>query len=446
MFPESKKALKPNLPISRIVKTWWPLAASWLLMGIEVPVLSMVMARLANPEINLAAYGGIVYPISLIIEAPIIMLLSASVALCKDWATYQKIYRFMMVTGFLLTVLHALLAFTPLYDVIIRGWLGAPPETIEPGRIGLILMLPWTWSIGYRRFQQGVMIRFGHSEAVVAGTLIRLAADTIGVTFGFLVGTIPGIVVATCAQSAGVIAEAVFAGFRVQPILKNELRQAAPVQPLTWWEFARFYIPLALTSLLSLIWQPIGSAALSRMDQPLQSLAIWPVVSGLISVLRSFGYAMNETVVAMLDEARSSASLRRFTLFLCVTTTAFTLLITATPLAWFWFNGISALSTTLASMACIALWISTPLPALTVLQSWYQGAILFGKKTRAIPESIAIFFIVILLILGGGVILYHGPGIYLAEAGFVLAIFLQTAWLWLRSRKIMAAVNLRDSV
>ena len=59
----------------RIYYTWWPLAASWLLMGIELPAISAVIARLENPTINLAAYGGIVFPLALIIESPIIMMM-----------------------------------------------------------------------------------------------------------------------------------------------------------------------------------------------------------------------------------------------------------------------------------------------------------------------------------------------------------------------------------
>jgi len=55
------------LSLSRIFKVWIPLAASWLLMGMELPILSAVVARLAEPEINLAAYGGIVFPLALII-------------------------------------------------------------------------------------------------------------------------------------------------------------------------------------------------------------------------------------------------------------------------------------------------------------------------------------------------------------------------------------------
>src|SRR5512142_972670 len=165
------------LTYRQILKTWWPLAFSWLLMSVEIPMLSAVIARLPNPEINLAAYGGIVYPLSLIIEAPVIMLLAASVALSRHRQAYARIRRFMLAAGLLLTGLHALVAFTPLYYGVVEGLIGAPKEIVEPARIGLMLMLPWTGSIAYRRFQQGVLIRFGHSGSVGVGTLVRLSAD-----------------------------------------------------------------------------------------------------------------------------------------------------------------------------------------------------------------------------------------------------------------------------
>ena len=38
----------------KIFDTWWPLALSWLLMGLELPAISAVIARLENPEIHLA--------------------------------------------------------------------------------------------------------------------------------------------------------------------------------------------------------------------------------------------------------------------------------------------------------------------------------------------------------------------------------------------------------
>ena len=429
----------------KIFITWLPLAASWALMAAELPVLSAIIARLKNPEIHLAAYGSVVSPIALIIESPIIMLLAASTALSKDWISYKKLRRFMFTTSAILTSIHIIIAFTPLYYVVVKQIIGVPEVIVEPARIGLMIMVPWTGSIAYRRFNQGVLIRFGHSSAVWIGTLIRLTADVTVLMIGYYLRDIPGIVVASCAVIAGVVSEAMYIGIRVQPVLNNEVKKTAIIAPqLTRKSFLAFYIPLALTSFLFLFVQPIGSAAMSRMPNALESLAVWPVVSGLIFLLRSLGVAYNEVVVAFLDKPGSSIPLRRFTIILGSLATLILLLVTITPLAEFWFSKVSALSPKLTEMALKGLWIAIPMPALSTLQSWYQGSILHSKNTRGIPEAVIIFLITVVGILTYGVINGKILGLYIGLTAFVAGMFVQTIWLWVRSRPAMLEVNRRD--
>ena len=57
-----------------------PLAATWLMMAAEGPLLAALIARLAEPTFNLAAYG-VAFSLALIIEDPVIMMMSASNAL-----------------------------------------------------------------------------------------------------------------------------------------------------------------------------------------------------------------------------------------------------------------------------------------------------------------------------------------------------------------------------
>ncbi len=436
--------ISPGLSTKRIFRTWWPLAASWMLMSMELPVLSAVIARLANPEINLAAYGGIIFPMALIIESPIIMLLSASTALCKDKASYHKLHRFMMTAGAILTLLHIFIAFTPAYYFVARQLIGLPENVVEPGRLGLMLITPWTWSIAYRRFQQGVLIRYGHSDAVGFGTVIRLTGGALVLVTGYLIGSVPGVAVGALAQSVGVVSEAIYAGMRVQVVLRDDLEHQPSVPAISWRSFAHFYIPLAMTSLLGLMWQPLGSAALSRMPDPLISLAVWPVVSGLISMFRSFGFALNEVVVALLDEEGSFFNLRRFVFSLAGIVTGLQLLALLTPAAMFWFAGVSALSQDMANRAWSAFWLAIPMAGLTVFQSWFQGTILFGRQTRAIPEATAIFLGVFVITAVTGIMTAQLPGLYIGILGFVAANLAQASWLWLRSRKSMALVRGRD--
>jgi hypothetical protein len=353
----------------------------------------------------------------------------------------------MMTTSAILTILHRQIRFTPLYYFLVSGVLGAPQEIVEPGRIGLMIMLPWTWSIAYRRFNQGVLIRFGHTRTIGAGTAIRLSADGMVLAAGYLIGTLPGIVVASLAVAAGVISEAVYAGIVVRPVLRRQVMTALPSgDRLTLRSFLAFYVPLVLTSLLGLLAQPIGSAGLSRMPEALTSLAVWPVVTGLIFMTRSLGVAYNEVVVASLDVPGSARNLRRFALFLVAATSGILLLLTATPLSGIWFERISALSPRLAALARNALWLAVPLPALSVFQSWFQGSILHSRRTRGITEAVVIFLGASGSVLIAGVAWGQTTGLYVGILALAAGTLLQTGWLWHRSRPALESIWKRDAI
>ena len=157
----------------------------------------------------------------------------------------------------------------------------------------MIIMTPWTWAIAHRRFNQGVLIRFGQSKAVGWGTLVRLIAD---VTVLFTCYTLAqsfdspniGIIAATAAVSAGVVAEAAYAAWRVRPIVRDVLPGAKSSEPpLDRKQFLSFYVPLALSPLLGLAAQPVLTAGISRMPSPTESLAILPAVNGFTFLFRS---------------------------------------------------------------------------------------------------------------------------------------------------------------
>ncbi len=402
-------------------------------MGLELPVVSAVMARLPHPEISLAAYGGVVFPISMIVEAPIIMLLSASTALSKDWHSYRLVRAFMMRAGFVLTALHVLVAFTPLYGIIVGGLIHPPAEILGPARLGLMVMTPWTWSIAYRRFHQGVLIRDGRSHMIGIGTIVRLSANVLVLAGGWALGRYPGILVGSSAVAAGVVAEAVFVGFAVRPVLRDRLRHAPPVDPpLTFAVFRRFYVPLAMTSFLGLVGAPVVSAALGRMPRALDSLAVWPVINGVTFILRSLGFAFNEVVVALFDEPGAVRALRRFAMLLGAGTSAVLLAVAVGPVARFYFGRLSALSPVLTVLAAQAIWIVVPMPFLSAFQSLHQGSIVHGRKTRGITEAVGIFLAgncAVLLALSGT----HWPGLFVGLAAFVTGSVLQLLWLRHRS-------------
>jgi hypothetical protein len=228
-------------------------------------------------------------------------------------------------------------------------------------------------------------------------------------------------------------------------VIRNELKKAPPVaEPVTLRSFLHFYIPLVMTSLLIMLTPLIVSATLSHMPMSLESLAVWPVIIGLIAMFRNLGIAYNEVVVALLDRPQSWRNLRRFTRLLAVSTTVLLLLIALSPFSKIWFMRITALDPDLARMALLSLWIAIPLPALGALQSWFQGAILYSRRTRAITESVLIYLLTFALLAFGGVIWGKSTGLYIGLTTLLVSTLAQTAWLWLRSRHVLQEVRLRD--
>ena len=409
-------------------------------MGLELPAVSAVMARLADPEIHLAAYGGVVFPISLVIEAPVIMLLTASTALSKNWASYRFLRGFMVQLAGSLTLLHILVAFTPLYDVVVSGILGIPQAIVEPARVGLMLMTPWTAAIAVRRFQQGVLIRFGDTRSIGMGTALRLTASSSVLATGLLLENIPGIVVATAAVSLGVLIEAVFIHCRVQPFIKvMRTQETGASDSLTMRQLVTFYLPLAITPLVTIIALPIGSAALSRMPRALDSLAVWPVLAGLSFTMRSFGLAFKEVVVALLPRPESVQTLGRFAKLLATATSSLLILIAATPLANLWFADVAGLSPELTALGVSAIWLAIFMPALSVVESFFQGILVHGRQTKAITEAVLIYLMTSSTILMIGT--YYGQltGIYVGVTAVVTGLSLEAMWLWKRSQSLITS-------
>ncbi len=440
------KTTRREIPLSmqKILSTWLPLVGSWLMMSIERPILNAVLARLADPEIHIAAFGSVVSSISMIISAPGIMLLAASTAFSCDWPSYRKLRKFTLVLGGTLSALCLLVAVTPIYDFIVNVLLEAPEELVEPGRIGLLCLVPFSLAVSYRRFQQGAMIRSGHSNIVGQVTLIRLVTVGVILTIGMVLKTIPGTLLAGLAHGLGVYSEAIFSGVRVRKILP-EIKAAPPVETvLTLKRFIRFYIPLALTSSLTLLFTPLISAAVSRMPDPIESLAIWSVVMSFIALFRTPGMAYKEVVVALLKEPGGYPALRRFAKIASIAITAIVIVVVATPLSNLWFTHIANLAVDDVVTARIVMAIEIPIGLVMIFTSLFQGIVVSFEGTGVIAEAVVVFITSLIIILIIGVITESYKGVFVAAASLMFAYLMQMMWLMWRSRKQRRALAIGE--
>ena len=402
-------------------------------MGLEQPAIAAIIARLPDPKVQLGAYGSVVLPICLLIEAPIIMMLAASTELSRDRTRYATVVRYTRVMGMVLTGLHLLVAATPLGAFIIESALSVPTAVAEAAKPGLWLMVPWSWAIAARRTGQGLLIRHGRSRIVGLATGVRLVVSSSVLLVGLRTEAASGVEIGAAALSAGVLCEAAFVRVFTARVVRD-MPEHSEAPPLTVPVFLAFYVPLALTPLVTLVIQPIGTAAISRMPDVVGSLAVWPVVVGLAFVVQSVGLALNEVVVALVARPEGRAALWRFTWQLAGTLTAIWVVFALSPLASLWFERVANLPPDLMRPALIGLVITAPQPAMRVLQSWYQGLLVAAHRTRPITESVVVFSVACGGVLLAGVLWQGTSGFYVAALGYSVGRIAQTVWLWVRCR------------
>ena len=422
--------------LNQVFRLWLPLAGSWVLMSIESPMLTAFVARMVSPEITLAAWGSLVYPISLAIEGPIIMLLTASTALAADRKAYDKLFKYMCFMSVILTLIHVILAFTPLYYFLAEGLMGIPEPLLEPGRIGLQIMTPWTIMIAWRRLNQGLMIKFGDSKSVAMGTVVRLVSLVSVLSIGKWFTSFSGIFVGSSAVAICVTMEALYAHIVVQKILRNKLPESSKQDEITRKSFTKFYLPLAIAPLTTLLVHPFGAAGMSRMPEALSSLAAWPVVYGLVFLTRSLGMAFNEVVVALVGKPNGKKELFRFTQILSLSAVAFLGIIAYTPLGEIWFRNVSGLSPSLTNLASVTIMFAVLMPGYQVYQAWYAGTLVHHNQTKGISESVMIYAGLALLGLWIGTQISTFSGIYWAINVFVFSGVCQTFFLRYRYKRI----------
>lgn len=373
-------------------------------MTAEGPIISTAINRLPNEVTMMAAYG-IVVSLSVLIESPIINLLATSTALVKDRASYLLVQTFTIHWMILLTIISILVAFTPLFDLIVVDLLDTPTEVARWVLPGMKIMIFWSAAIAWRRFLQGVMIHFGQTRKVAWGTGIRLVATT-GTAVSLAVFTdFPGVIIGATALMAGVMAEATYATIAIRPILKQELapdQPAAAGDPLTYSALFWFHLPLAATSVLLLLVQPMVTSSLARLPNPVISLAAWPILFQITLMARASALALPEVVIALNDKPDSFAPVRRFSFNLTWIITAIMLIFIITPLASFYIFVIQDMTSIVGGLVRSGVVYFLFFPALATIISWLRGLLINKRITKAVNMGMVINVVVtaVILLLG----------------------------------------------
>jgi len=427
-------AKKESLTYKKIFFFWIPLAATWLMMATEGPFLAAIIARLANPKFNLAAYG-VAFSFAVFIEAPVIMMMSASTALAKDRDSYIKLRNFTFVLSGITTLVLLTFIIPPIFYFIMQRLIGLPENVAKLTHQAFIVLIPWPGAIGYRRFYQGILIRSNMTRRVAYGTITRLMAIVMTSLTCYLFFDLNGAIIGTLSLAVAVSAEAVTSRIMAHTsvrrlLLKERESERSEETPISYRYITKFYYPLALTSILSIGVHPMVTFFMGQSRMPIESLAVLPVILSLVFIFRSIGLSFQEVGIALLGKNNQTFKpLRNFAFGLGIVLVGLLSFITLTPFSYIWFHKISGLSTELTIFAKFPAQIAILLPGLTVLISLQRALLINNKKTKPITIASSIEVIGISIILLVTIVTFNLIGAIAAVAALVMGRLLANGYL-----------------
>jgi progressive ankylosis protein len=391
-----------KLTYKKIFVFWLPLAATWLMMSVEGPFLAAVIARLAEPKYNLAAYG-VAFSFALIIEAPIIMIMSASTALVEDRESFLKLRNYTYFLNAVITIAMLIFLIPDVFQYIAVDLIELPQRVADLTYWATVVLLPWPGTIGYRRFYQGILIRNNQTKRVAYGTIIRLSSMAGTAIILYLNGNVPGVVVGAAALSAGVTIEAVASRVMSITVVRNLMQNTDQTKQLTYSAITKFYYPLALTSILALGVHPLVTFFVGQSRFALESLAVLPVITSLVFIFRAIGLSYQEVAISLVGKKLEGYKvIRNFAFILAIMVLVILSTIAFSPLAIIWLHSISGLSLELTNFARVPLQIMCLMPGLSVLLSLQRAILVATRKTAPITWATAseVFGIIVVMFIG----------------------------------------------
>ena len=422
--------------LRQMLGLWVPLAASMLIMVLETSIVNIGLGRSADAELALAAYG-VAYSIALLVEAPILMLIDASVARSVDYEAFAVVRRFTIFLGVIVTVLGLLLSATPLYGVIVERLMGIPADVAAWARPTLIILAFWSAPIGWRRSFQGVLIRANRTAIITIATGVRLAVLATVLFAGLALWPEQGAVVAGVAMDISVVVEALMVTLAARRALADNQVEAIASRSeerLTLKALWRFYGPLLVTSLIRQSIRPILSAGIAAAALARASLAAWPVTWGLAILIAGPGWSLQQLTTALATDEPALKSVSRFSLALSLGLAGILSLIAFTPLYGLVMGGIYNLSPELQDLSRPALGAMALLPLVLGAQSLYRGTLIRRGETKVVRSAILVNAAVLVTSLLAGIGWLPVTGVLLAAATTMLSNVAELAWLWRANR------------
>ncbi len=389
-----------------------PLAATSLLLTATNPILAAALARSVDPVIALAGYS-VAFAVCGVLYAPLFVMQQVAAARLLAEASFSPVKRFAYLTGAVMSIAGALIAYTAAGDVVFATVVGVGPEVLNEA----VRAMQWLWPVPFL-----TAVRAAHQGRLVAGhRTVPIAAATGGrtgvlavVSFALL-ATGGGAWVGAAAFTGGLVVEALVVMWSRTPELQLEREDCEADKE----NVARFSAPLMLNVLLWWGTPLIINAVLARTADPDPALAAFGVVEAMAWFIAAPVGQLQHASIALVGCSETHRRVRGWGATVALSMMAVLLVLSVPAIREPVLRNVFALDANLVALAGAALPIAAAYPLLYAIRQYYQGLFVRSGRTGVVGAG------AVLRISGlvAAALVMQNTGVTGAVLGVGLAVF-----------------------
>ena len=270
------------------------------------PALNGLMARSVEPE---AAIGG--YAIAMgvmgLVALPQMRIQQLTLVFLDDQGSLSRLRRFVAFFALLSGLAAAVVAFTPVLDLLLDGVFATTGVLRAESAAALVALAPFPVLAIVRTHLYGVALRIGRPRLVWVGT--GAGAVTVIVVAAVVLWLDPsaGAAIAAIAVTAGAGVESLVLVVGTTGPLRRDL-EPSDGSPPTYAALLRFFGPLLVAAFLPSVTQPVINAILTRAPEPEASVAAVSLTFGVNQIFLIALWGVQPTLLALMGRGESPAA------------------------------------------------------------------------------------------------------------------------------------------
>lgn len=358
---------------------FFPLLLNVQLMSVSHSIINAGLAR-QNDYITALAGFSVAMVLHLFLASPSYQNHTVTIAMASGKKSLRSVVLFVMVVAGYVSVMLALVAFSPFGTFILGTFLGVSGKIAAEARgaLGILVFLPF--ATGLRGLAQGLVIQARRTGLVSLATGVRVG----GLVLFLLIGQnwFAGARLGAFALLACVTLETLVIGFFAYRIYDIPQK----VTERTTGEVFRYAFPLAYSSCLQQTIPLLINAVISRLPDAPQALAAFGVIRGFLFMLAGPMRNLQQAYLTLVRNPDDNSTILQFFRRLAAGM-ALVMVLIAGPLNGTILGNVMGLDAGMRDYITIPLIICALYPALYGLTNLLRGIFAGAHRTGMLGRS-----------------------------------------------------------